>query len=1463
MSATLPFASGGIRDLAALWEAELAKPMPAARAADLRARVVQVYVQILNTDPDERVREATATKLLALHEGAPLPIDVLEEVLAIADEQGDLGIERRVREALATCDASTPPAGVRASGVVPTAIAFVAASPANDLPRWDAIERFTREGSEEDAFIVADAYAAATPGGHVESESGRWYALFALYDRAVAATRRPSDRAELLAEAAFVAESVVRDDQRAVGYLTELAARFPRDARAPRSLERIYERQGRKRDLLLVLLGRVRGADATTRCALRRRIARLAMDLGEPAFAAAAVDAVLAEGAPLVEVVDLLELLAERGSAAVRARAFERLRAHYVGAGLLRDAVRVVDAALARAQHPRERRRLVRDLVRLRLDAEGATSDGVFARAADAATAHARRNEDPALAVAAHRAVLLAALRAWRRSGHPTEAPASDAAAGASGATRAATGAADAVWRALEALDALRSQAGDAAAASLLAERGARLPFDAERRRVLLHRAAVRCPDDDERSRARAVRLLERLLTDGFDDALARSAVDRLAALLGQAGEHATLAAFWESRALEDAGDAGDDAERTCWERAGAAWERARASDRAVFAYRRGATLGSEASFEGLARIHGALAQWTSARAALEWLFENGSEEARAERAVALADVHLALGCETEARACLESALLRGSSRPESLRDVRARLAALHRSQRRWRPLVTLLRADAIDAAAPGVRHAALDEVCRVLADELEAPREAIALLELASASHPTDAFVLTRLGDAFERQGDWRQVVEIEERRVAALRDASAEERALAHHRLARALLRTNRPAKALRELQRAAAVEAPDPSVLRELAEAALDAEDLELAEAALRRLLKAGADRSPERLLVRLAEIATRRAEPERAAVYLESAVEDVVEHDGDASVVAWAAKDLGRGDLLFPMHEARVERASSAPARAFEVAELAEAYRAWSPEDGVVAARVRGHAASVERELADDEDAEAAAWPALFRIHTALDDRAALLVHVRRGLERGECRGSTRWLKDAAAACIAAGDLDLATSVYASLLEQDPDDAEALAALERSLADLGRRDRVAALVSRTVSHLPAGEARARLRVLLARAWADVPAQSKRVVALLEAALDDAPGDDEAGELLVRVLEREARWDDLAATLSRRHASLPRDGAEAIRLGWRIGDALERGERLHDAARHYESMLDALLASTTDVEAGVTVVRALAERLEAVGSERFVDALELVAAGAESASRDELARLVEIRNALEDDRGVARALALALRRDPAHADLLDRLADAPASADRIAKLLAGDDALFAAVASARAAGAPLGVGAALAHAKACAALGRPWECVAILREACAPGRTKRAPLLAAAYLELAKAHLALGDRAEAAEALKAGFVLDRSNAELSMMLGLLAIELEDVATAQRALLGVTTLPPEACTDQSRALALYHLAAMAEGRGEVFKAERWAARALALDPAHEGAREIYERVGRPPRARYGALRA
>jgi tetratricopeptide (TPR) repeat protein len=176
--------------------------------------------------------------------------------------------------------------------------------------------------------------------------------------------------------------------------------------------------------------------------------------------------------------------------------------------------------------------------------------------------------------------------------------------------------------------------------------------------------------------------------------------------------------------------------------------------------------------------------------------------------------------------------------------------------------------------------------------------------------------------------------------------------------------------------------------------------------------------------------------------------------------------------------------------------------------------------------------------------------------------------------------------------------------------------------------------------------------------------------------------------------------------------------------------------------------------------------------------------------------------------------------------------------------------------------------GVEAGLAWSRLLAKVGRASEALPMLVDVIARNRAKRLPELGAVYLEIGKAYLATDDLVEAFNVLKTGFVVDPRCTELALVLGLLAADLDDDKTAERALVSVAMANARDKVSNGGALAahkvraLYQLAAMADAKGDVTKAHRWATAAAREDPTHAGARALLDKGGTRARPVGGQMR-
>jgi tetratricopeptide (TPR) repeat protein len=1386
---------------------------------------------------------------------------------------------------------------------------------------------------------------------------GRWDELFRFYDRAIHAARE-QDRLELLDEAAFAARDLAGDPDRATAYLKTLHAFRPEDEATVAALERLYERSGRKIELSELLAERADLSGAGARREVQRRLAALWLELGDAAKSSGVVEAMLDEGAPVADLIDLLESVARHAEGT---RAIARLRAHYLGSCQFDEAMRISRVALDRAANSRERVTSVREIVRVCLLAAAAdgAADSTFVRAVDSLEQDAAR--DPRIGKLVLRALLVRANVVCRRA--ETDRELDDAAEGA--------------YRAVRALAGIFRGGGDDRRASLVLDRGAHLRLDRRRRRALLHEAVLSCPDGSDHKR-HALRMLGELFEGDDTDQMTVGLLPRFASLLEEAGQHGRLARVWETQARRRAGASGEDGESECFLRAAAAWERNGSSDRAVAAFGHAAALGSRAAYDALAHIHAAKAEWTDALRALEWLRDHSVPPARDAYLLRLAEGYLATDARSRARSCLES--VHDSASGHSA-VARAGLLAIYRADGVWEPLARLLIEDAAGQDDARKKGALLREAASVLRSKLHRSDEATATLEQAVAADPEDSALCLELCDILEGAGQSSRVARILERFVELRRDQPSRERAVVLHRLARALIQSGDSTAALPHLRVAARLQPSHPAVLYDLGRVALSTQDLDLAASTYRTLLlvlRRSMDRpegvSRTQVILDLCQITLRKGDETRAATLLESALEDAWNDGEDPRPFERALRDMGQYRVVARSVERGIDAARSPAEVAAALGDLATLWREHLDQDPELEKRLRRVAETLAPDLDRNVTPGSDAWIGLWSLRRHLGDDAARLEMVRRcsGMlsagGEGNAFGSSRWLEDAASLCERAGERELGAAVLGALVARDPRNQDACAKLAATLHDLDRVDEAARLFESLLDRRPAdvGTVRAlaeRLEALGSPRLADclewwmsldegaARTLAPRLVSLREASGDrggliravrrrlDADPDDrallqrlvgmyketgaigKALRLLDGAIDRAAGDPDLLClrAVVREHAGDDEGAAsDVLRIGRAsahgmesvidllrrivdrgrtstvddcaiaLVDILRRANRLEQA----EEQLDRLLQRSPFHQGALERLAALSAAKgawdRAAGAyERLLPVIVGSDATVDSERLSRIALAMADAHARAGHAGAARnSLEGVLRRLPDSVELakrLERVCEVTGDHERLSELLAvraersrdvGEkSALFLRAAglviqdgrgAARAVPLierarsvePQSLEAALAWARARRDLGRPGDALAALEDVVARNGSKRDPRLGEVHLEIAKLYLAQDDLAEAFDALKAGFAIQGHPSELGVLLGLVAIDLGDDKTAERALMAVALAAPAkshssaGSSPTDRITAFYHLALMACGRGEEAKARRWVAQALTLDPMHVGAVGLSERL-------------
>lgn len=447
---------------------------------------------------------------------------------------------------------------------------------------------------------------------------------------------------------------------------------------------------------------------------------------------------------------------------------------------------------------------------------------------------------------------------------------------------------------------------GDAPRVVALLQRGASLPFERDKTR-LMRRDAARVTAERLGDVEAAISMYRALLDEDPSDAVARKAARELAQLLHLANRRAEVAALWEQQgtiAEAKAGAGGEDAAPAraeaaqLWGWAAELWE-GELGDlaQALRDYRRGAALGGLDCWEALARIHSGRAEHAEAAEALEAICGLSAPADRSANVLRLAEAYLAAGDRATARTRLEQA----TTLVDDPYKVRMRLAALYREERLWDPLAALLTEEA--ARRPTAREELdlLREAATLHVLMRRDPGAAIPLLERAAHLAQYEPPLVLMLGEALIAIGRHADAIDVLAKQIERYGTRKPKDRALSHYSLARAARASGDRPRALAELDAAAKIDPTHAGILHAQARLAAELGHVDRAMRAYQALLllrqteddvsthqhAVGVDVGPDgpgdgdlarsEILLELADLAGRKGDAVRAAEFRESAFE----------------------------------------------------------------------------------------------------------------------------------------------------------------------------------------------------------------------------------------------------------------------------------------------------------------------------------------------------------------------------------------------------------------------------------------------------------------------------------------------------------------------------------------------------------------------------------------------------------
>jgi Tfp pilus assembly protein PilF len=365
---------------------------------------------------------------------------------------------------------------------------------------------------------------------------------------------------------------------------------------------------------------------------------------------------------------------------------------------------------------------------------------------------------------------------------------------------------------------------------------------------------------------------------------------------------------------------------------------------------------------------------------------------------------------------------------------------------------------------------------------------------------------------------------------------------------------------------------------------------------------------------------------------------------------------------------------------------------------------------------------------------------------------------------------------------------------------------------------------------------------------PAAAEMLLSAIEAAASDADAERsrQLGVRRVNLLSRLGRGDESQRVLSELHEKFPEDlmilelWANWLQNHGSTTEALDAFERLTLSVdeTHLAHAVDAFLALCDAAGAPERALAAL-QRTVPLFAERADLRQRLVEIYRQLGKNRELGELLLVQAEFEAEPGAKHALLL----QGAELLLLEPAGDFTTARNALERARAlVPDSLELVILLAR------------LHATE----GNTEAAVDLLQSTAQANRGRRSKMLANLYRELSRISLEQGLRGEALEALLRAFEMDSKNGQLAMQTGRLAMDIENYDVAVRVFARVAMMKPvdddatgESITHLDRADANYCLAYLSYNQGDTRKAKILALKAISDDSQHEQARQLLAQLG------------
>jgi tetratricopeptide (TPR) repeat protein len=290
------------------------------------------------------------------------------------------------------------------------------------------------------------------------------------------------------------------------------------------------------------------------------------------------------------------------------------------------------------------------------------------------------------------------------------------------------------------------------------------------------------------------------------------------------------------------------------------------------------------ATLRAIAHVDELEERWDAASATYRRLVGLEDENGIVSAALKLAETCEKAGRLADARGGLERARMAAPDDPE----LRQRMAWLYEQLGAIKELATLVLEEAHAAGDVAPRFEGLMRAGQLFLEHAQDPSQtqevgvasAIAPLEEAHALRPTDLDCAALLSDAYVGGGRFDEAQDLLQRTIGTFKGRRARELSALYHRLARISEILDDKATELQHLTTALDMDAQNGVVASELAYLAMELQNLEVAQRALRAItmLKVAAPLPKAQAYQHLGEIARQQGDVKRAMMLVKRAIDD---------------------------------------------------------------------------------------------------------------------------------------------------------------------------------------------------------------------------------------------------------------------------------------------------------------------------------------------------------------------------------------------------------------------------------------------------------------------------------------------------------------------------------------------------------------------------------------------------------